>query len=73
MSVRRDRGATAPVLTDDAIHRINLLSRDLTRRLNAIEALEPVAADIAARARVTPRQVARYVQALAAQAKAARK
>ena len=66
-------GATAPVLTDDAIHRLNPLSGDLVRRLNANEPFEQVATDIAARARVTPGQVARYVQALAAQAKAARK
>jgi len=63
-------GATAPVLTDDAIHRINPLAGDLIRRLNANEPLEQAATDIAARARVTPGQVMRYVQALAAQAKA---
>jgi hypothetical protein len=64
-------GATVPVLTDEAIQRINPLSGDLIRRLNANEKLEQVAADIGARARVTPGQVVRYVQALAAQAKAA--
>ena len=66
-------GATAPVLTDDAIQRINPLGGDLIRRLNANEPLERVATDIAARARVTPGQVVRYVQALAAQAKAGQK
>ena len=66
-------GATAPVLTDDAIQRINPVANDLVRRLNAGEGLEPVATDIAARARVTPGQVVRYVQALAAQAKAGQK
>jgi hypothetical protein len=66
-------GAAAPVLTDDAIHRINPLSGDLIRRLNANEKLEVVATDIAARARVTPGQVVRYVQALIAQQKAAQK
>ena len=66
-------GATAPILTEDAIQRINPLSRDLLRRLNADEKLESVAADIAARARVTPGQVVRYVQALIAQQKAAQK
>jgi hypothetical protein len=66
-------GATAPTLTDEAIQRINPLSGDLIRRLNAGEKLEQVAADIGARARVTPGQVVRYVQALAAQSKAAQK
>ena len=64
-------GANAPVLTDDAINRINPLSGDLIRRLNADEKLEAVAADIVARARVTPGQVVRYVQALIAQQKGA--
>jgi hypothetical protein len=64
-------GATVPVLTDDAINRIKPLSGDLIRRLNADEKLELVAADIAGRARVTPGQVVRYVQALVAQQKAA--
>jgi len=66
-------GAAAPVLTDDAIQRINPLSGDLIRRLNANEKLEVVAGEIAARARVTPGQVVRYVQALIAQQKAAKK
>ena len=65
-------GATAPVLTDDAINRIHPLSGELIRRLNADEKLETVAAEIAARARVTPGQVVRYVQALIAQQKAAK-
>jgi hypothetical protein len=66
-------GATAPVLTDDAIQRINPLAGDLIRRLNANEPLEQVATEIAARARVTPGQVVRYVQALAAQQKGGKK
>jgi hypothetical protein len=65
-------GATAPMLTDDAINRINPLSGELVRRLSADEKLEVVAAEIAARARVTPGQVVRYVQALIAQQKAAK-
>jgi hypothetical protein len=65
-------GAAAPVLTDDAINRINPLSGELVRRLGANEKLETVAAEIAARARVTPGQVVRYVQALIAQQKAAK-
>jgi hypothetical protein len=65
-------GATAPTLTDDAINRINPLSGELIRRINADEKLEVVAAEIAARARVTPGQVVRYVQALIAQQKAAK-
>ncbi|HLH87430.1 MAG TPA: hypothetical protein VKX28_03150 [Xanthobacteraceae bacterium] len=63
-------GATAPVLTDDAISRINPLGAELIRRLNGNERLETVATDVAARARVTPGQVVRYVQALIAQQKA---
>jgi hypothetical protein len=66
-------GATVPVLTDDAIRRISPLSGDLIRRLNTDEKLDVVATDIAARARVTPGQVVRYVQALIAQQKAAAK
>lgn len=66
-------GATAPVLTDDAIQRINPLAGDLIRRLNANEPLERVATDIASRARVTPGQVVRYFQALLAQQKAGQK
>ena len=66
-------GAIAPVLTDEAIQQINPLRGDLIRRLNANEPLEPVATDIAARARVTPGQVVRYVQALIAQQKAGQK
>lgn len=63
-------GAIAPVLTDEAILRLNPLAGDLVRRLNTNQPLELVATEIAARARVTPGQVVRYVQALAAQAKA---
>jgi hypothetical protein len=63
----------APVLTDEAIQRINPLAGDLIRRLNANEPFEQVATEIAARARVTPGQVARYVQALIAQRKAGQK
>src|SRR5215471_21622375 len=66
-------GATAPVLTDEAIQRLNPLAGDLIRRLNANEPLEQAATDIAARARVTPGQVVRYVQALIAQQKAGQK
>ncbi len=65
-------GATPLLLTDDAIHRINPLVGDLIRRLNADEKLETVATEIAARARVTPGQVVRYVRALIAQQKAAK-
>ena len=66
-------GAVVPVLTDDAINRINPLAGDLIRRLNADEKLETVTTEIAARARVTPGQVVRYVQALIAQQNAAKK
>ncbi len=62
-------GAAAPQLTDDAIARLRPLTPDLIARLNKGEDLQAVAADIGARASVTPGQVVRYVQALIAQSK----
>lgn len=62
-------GAVAPQLTSDAITRINPLSNDLITQINAGKGLQTVASDIATRAGVTPGQVVRYVQALAAQNK----
>ena len=66
-------GAVVPVLTDDIVRRIEPLTDDLVRRLNAGAPLDQVAAEIGARARVTPGQVVRYVQALIEQAKNAKK
>ena len=66
-------GAAAAVLTNDAIARIKPFVNDLIQRLNASEALERVATDIAARAQVTPGQVQLYVLALAAQARSNKK
>ena len=62
-------GAVAPRLTDDAINRIHPLSSDMLGQLNGGKALPLVASDIALKAGVTPGQVMRYVQALAAQSK----
>jgi hypothetical protein len=64
-------GAAVPILTDEAIRRINPVGGELVRRLKAGEKLEQVAPDIAARARVTPGQVVRWVEALVAQSKKA--
>ena len=62
-------GATPPQLTDDAIQRLGPLTSELIERLNKNEPFESVATAIAAKARVTPGQVARYVDALIAQSK----
>lgn len=62
-------GAGPPQLTDDAIHRLNPLSSDLVAQLNGGKGLHLVASDTAMKAGVTPGQVVRYVQALAAQDK----
>ena len=66
-------GAVVAVLTDEAIQRINPFVNDLIQRLNAGEALEQVATDVGARARVTPGQVQRFMQALAAQSRSGKK
>ena len=66
-------GAAVAVLTNEAIQRINPFVNDLIQCLNAGEGLEQVATDIGARARVTPGQVQRYVQALAAQSRGGKK
>ena len=62
-------GAAPPRLTDDAIARLNQFSGDLIAQINGGKDLQAAAADIAAKAGVTPGQVVRYVQALAAQSK----
>ena len=62
-------GATAPQLSNDAVARLQPLTSELVQRLNRGEKLPGVAADIGARAAVTPGQVVRYVQALVAQSK----
>ena len=60
-------GASVPLLTDDAIRRLNPLAQTLIDRLNKGEKIDRVAPDIGAQAAVTPGQVLRYVQALVAQ------
>ena len=62
-------GAVAPQLTDDAIARLNPFVSDLAAQLNKGTAMPTVGTDIAAKAGVSPGQVVRYVQALAAQGK----
>ena len=59
-------GATVPELTEEAVQRMEPWTQSLVDRLNAGEPFENIAADIALRARVSPGQVARYVQALIA-------
>jgi hypothetical protein len=59
--------ATQPLLTDDAIHRINPLAQSLIDRINNGEKVDTIAVDISRMAAVTPGQVVRYVQALVAQ------
>jgi len=63
-------GATVPQLTDAAIGRLQPLTGELVDRLNKGEDFQKLAADIGARASVTPGQVVRYVQALIASQKA---
>ena len=62
-------GATSPQLTEAAIQRLGPLTSELIERLNRNEPFDSVAAAIAAKAGVTPGQVARYVDALIAQSK----
>jgi hypothetical protein len=66
-------GAVVPQLTEGVIARVQPHVGELIERLNKSEPLEKVAADIGAKASVTPGQVVRYVQALAAQSKAGKK
>jgi hypothetical protein len=62
-------GATSPQLTEAAIQRLGPLTSELIERLNRNEPFDSVAAAIAAKAGVSPGQVARYVDALIAQSK----
>lgn len=57
-------GATAPQLTNVAIASLHPHTGDLIDQINAKTPLETVARDIAAKAKVTPGQVVRYLQAL---------
>ncbi len=66
-------GAVAPQLTDDVITRLQPLHGDLIDQLNEGKPLPDVAAQIGGRAGVSPGQVVRYVQALAARSKAGAK
>jgi hypothetical protein len=63
-------GAVVPQVTEGVIARMQPYIRELIERLNKSEPLEKVAVHIGAQASVTPGQVVRFVQALAAQSKA---
>jgi hypothetical protein len=65
-------GAMVPQLTEGVIARVQPRVAELIERPNKSEPLEKVAASIGARASVTPRQVVRFVQALAAQSNGSR-
>jgi hypothetical protein len=59
-------GATVPQLTDDVVQRLGPHTQALIDRLNAGEPFERIAENIGMQARVSPGQVALYVQALVA-------
>jgi hypothetical protein len=63
-------GARAPVLTPDAMQKLNPYSQELINRLEQNQELCDVARDIAARAKVTPGQVVKFVIELAARMRA---
>jgi hypothetical protein len=63
-------GARAPVLTPDAIGKLNPFAQELINRLENNEDLADVARDVATRARVTPGQVVKFVFELAARLRA---
>jgi len=66
-------GATVPQLDDAVVGRLQTVTSELIDRLNKGETLDAVAVAIGPKARATPGQVVRYVQALIAQQKAAKK
>jgi hypothetical protein len=59
-------GARVPMLTPDAMQKLNPYSQELIDRLESNEELSDVARDIASRAKVTPGQVVKFVVELAA-------
>jgi hypothetical protein len=59
--------AAPPVLTEKALTQLKPFAQKIAEKLNAGVALAEVATDIAARARVTPGQVVKYVVALSQQ------
>ena len=63
-------GARAPVLTPDAIGKLNPFAQELINRLENNEDLGDVARDVATRANVTPGQVVKFVFELAARLRA---
>ena len=63
-------GARAPVLTLDAIGKLNPFAQELINRLENNEELADVARDVATRANVTPGQVVKFVFELAARLRA---
>jgi hypothetical protein len=66
-------GAAVPELTEAAIQRLQPVTSELVDRLNKGTPLLSLAAEIGPKAQVTPGQVVRYVQALAAHADTAKK
>jgi len=64
------RGARAPVLTADAMQKLNPYSQELMNRLESKEEFSDVCRDVAARAQVTPGQVVKFVVELAARLRA---
>ena len=62
-------GARRPTLTDDALARLGPHTEEIIARLNASEPAQPLLSDVAARAGVTPGQVALYIRELAAASK----
>jgi len=63
-------GARVPMLTPDAMQKLNPYSQELIARLQQNEELSDVAGDVAARAQVTPGQVVKFVVELAARLRA---
>ncbi len=63
-------GARVPVLTADAMQKLNPFAQEPINRLESNEELSDVARDIAARAQVTPGQVVKFVVELAARLRA---
>ena len=63
-------GARAPMLTPEAVQKLNPFSQELINRLEQNEELADVARDVASRASVTPGQVVKFMLELAARLRA---
>lgn len=59
--------ARVPMLTDDAVARLNPVAGELVSRINGGEPMENVARNLATRVGVSPGQVVKYLVALAQQ------